>query len=86
MIQLNTGWWTICYGQIHTEKLKQKYFKLKINIRKGFFCSLKHEEFIKNVSEVLQRLIHIEKALQRLIIQWRQIVQDANSVEGMLPM
>ena len=81
MIWLSTGWWPICHGQIHTEKLKQKYFKLKIIISKGFFWSLKHEESIKNVSEVLQRFIHIEKALQRLIIQWCQIVQDANSDE-----
>ena len=81
VIWLNTGWWPICHGQIHTEKLKQKYFKLKIIIIKGFFWSLKHEESIKNVPEALRRLIHIDKALQRLTIQWRQVVYDADSAE-----
>ena len=68
--------WTDSY-----EKISQKYFQLKIVIIRRFFWSLKLEEWIKNVLEALQRLIHIEKTLQRLTIQWCQIVQDADSIE-----
>ena len=35
------------------EKIKQKYFQLKIVIIKGFFWSLKHEKSIKNILEEL---------------------------------
>ena len=44
------------------EKLKKNIFKLKILIVKGVFGSLKAGELIKNVSEPLRTLLHVEMA------------------------
>ena len=47
------------------EKIDQKYLKLKIVIVKEVFCSLKCEELIKNILEVLRRILDNERVLQR---------------------
>ena len=44
-------------------KIDQKY--LKIFIVKEVFCSLKCEKLIKNILEVLQRILDNERVLQR---------------------
>ena len=47
------------------KKIKKKYPKPWIFIIKRVFWSLKREKSIKNILEVLQRLLDVEKALQR---------------------
>ena len=45
-------------------KIDQKYLKLKIVIVE-VFCSLKCEKLIKNILEVLRRILDNERVLQR---------------------
>ena len=46
-------------------KIDQKYLKLKIVIVKEVFCSLKCEKLIKNILEVLRRILDNERVQQR---------------------
>ena len=68
-------------------KIDQKYLKLKIVIVKEVFCSLKCEKLIKNILEVLRRILDNERVLQRDVernvvanlpgIYWRKMDRHA---------